>query len=362
MVSGQKQTTDCCVPLASRRTRDKLLRDGESYERKMMRFALFGAGRAGTIHARNIACHPRAELGYVFDVDQSAAQRLAALLEVHVCHDQQEIWQADNVDAVLIASSSDTHVDLLRQAMRAGKPTYCEKPIDLDIDKVRQVVADAAEFDLPIFIGFRRRFAPEFQQMRQRIQEGAIGRIESIHIVARDFEPASLAYLQRSGGLLRDKMIHYFDLVPWLASEMPVEVYAAGSCLIDPANVPPGDVDTAVVILRFPSGALCTIENGRRAVYGCDDRIEVFGAKGLLQSSPTRSHPLVHFSEKGIVQGAFPNSYGEESFATALDAFITAVETGAAVSPSLQDGFQAQLIAEAAVESLQTNRPVAIPS
>ena len=127
MVSGQKQTTDCCVPLASRRTRDKLLRDGESYERKMMRFALFGAGRAGTIHARNIASHPRAELGYVFDVDQSAAQRLAALLEVHACDDQQEIWQADNVDAVLIASSSDTHVDLLRQAMRAGKPTYCEK-------------------------------------------------------------------------------------------------------------------------------------------------------------------------------------------------------------------------------------------
>ena len=135
-----------------------------------------------------------------------------------MCRDQQEIWQADNVDAALIASSTDTHVDLLRQAMRAGKPTYCEKPIDLDIDKVRTVVAEAAESDQPIFMGFRRRFVPEFQQMRRRIREGAIGRIESIRIVARDFEPASLAYLHRSGGLLRDKMIHYFDLAPWLAA------------------------------------------------------------------------------------------------------------------------------------------------
>ena len=323
-----------------------------------MRFALFGAGRAGTIHAGNIGSHPRAELAYVFDIDQAAAQRLAAPLGAHVCRDQQEIWQADNVDAALIASSTDTHVDLLRQAMRAGKPTYCEKPIDLDIDKVRTVVAEAAESDQPIFMGFRRRFAPEFQQMRRRIREGAIGRIESIRIVARDFEPASLAYLQRSGGLLRDKMIHYFDLAPWLAAERPTEVYATGSCLIDPAIGQAGDVDTAVVILRFASGALCTIENGRRAVYGSDDRIEVFGAKGLLQSSPARSHQLVHFTEAGIVQGGFPESYGEESFAAALDAFITAVETGAAVSPSLQDGYQAQLIAEAAVESLQTNRPV----
>lgn len=324
----------------------------------MIRFALFGAGRAGTIHANNIAAHPAAELGYIFDVDQAAAQRLGAPLGAHCPRRQEEVWQADDVDAVLIASTTDTHADLLRQAMQAGKPTYCEKPIDLDIDKVRAVVAEAAGYEVPIFIGFRRRFALEFRQMRERIQEGAVGRVESVRVVARDFEPTALTYLERSGGLLRDKMVHYFDLVPWLVSERPAEVYAVGSCLIDPANVPAGDVDTAVVLLRFPSGALCTIENSRRSIYGCDDRIEVFGSDGLLQSSPARSHPLVHFTEHGIVEGGFSQSYSEESFAGALDAFIGALESGAAVSPSLQDGFQAQLIAEAAVESLRSNRPV----
>ena len=324
----------------------------------MMRFALFGAGRAGTIHANNIAAHPAAELRYIFDVDQAAAQRLGARLGARCPQRQEEVWQADDVDAVLIASTTDTHADLLRQAMRAGKPTYCEKPIDLDIDKVRAVVAEAAGYDVPVFIGFRRRFAPEFQQMRGRIQEGAVGRVESVHIVARDFEPTALAYLERSGGLLRDKMVHYFDMVPWMVSERPSEVFAAGSCIIDPANVPAGDVDTAVVLLRFPSGALCTIENSRRSVYGCDDRVEVFGSGGLLQSSPARSHSLVHFTEAGIVEGGFSQSYSEESFAFALDAFIRAIASGAAVSPSLQDGYQAQLIAEAAVDSLRTNRPM----
>ncbi len=323
-----------------------------------MRFALFGAGRAGTIHANNIAAHSAAELRYIFDVDQAAAQRLGARLGARCPQRQEEVWQADDVDAVLIASTTDTHADLLRQAMRAGKPTYCEKPIDLDIDKVRAVVAEAAAYDVPIFIGFRRRFAPEFRQMRERIQEGAVGRVESVHIVARDFEPTALAYLERSGGLLRDKMVHYFDLVPWMVSERPAEVFAAGSCIIDPANVPAGDVDTAVVLLRFPSGALCTIENSRRSVYGCDDRVEVFGSGGLLQSSPARSHPLVHFTARGIVEGGFSQSYSEESFAFALDAFIRAVGSGAAVSPSLEDGYQAQLIAEAAVDSLRMNRPV----
>ena len=323
-----------------------------------MRFALFGAGRAGTIHARNIADHPRAELGYVYDVDQAAAQRLTTACGGTTPRNPQQIWQAGDVDAVLIASSTDTHVDLLRQAMRAGKPTYCEKPIDLDIEKVRMFVDEASACDPPLFIGFRRRFQPEFQSMHRQIRDGAIGQIESIRITARDFELASLAFLQRSGGLLRDKMIHYFDLAPWLAAERPTELYATGSCLIDPAVGQMGDVDTAVAVLRFPSGALCTIENGRRAVYGFDDRVEVFGAKGMLQGGSAPSENLVRFTAAGIMQSRFPDYYGQESFAYALDGFITALESGAAVSPSLQDGYQAQLIAEAAIESMRTNQPV----
>ena len=323
-----------------------------------MRFALFGAGRAGTIHARNIAAHPRAELAYIFDVDQAAAQRLTDAREGKVPHSAQQIWAADDVDAVLIASSTDTHVDLLRQAMQAGKPTYCEKPIDLDIEKVRNFVDEVSASDPPVFIGFRRRFQPEFSSIQRQVRDGAIGQIESIRIIARDFALAPLAFLQRSGGLLRDKMIHYFDLGPWLAAERPTELYATGSCLIDPVVGEMGDVDTAVAVLRFPSGALCTIENGRRAVYGFDDRVEVFGAKGMLQGGSAPADNLARFTATGIMQSRFPDYYGEESFAYALDGFITALESGAAVSPSLQDGYQAQLLAEAALESMRTNRPV----
>lgn len=323
-----------------------------------MRIALFGAGRAGKIHARNIASHPRAELGYIFDVDRAAAEELAAAYGGQAPSSAQQIWEADAVDVVVIASSTDTHVDLLRQALRAGKPTYCEKPIDLDIEKVGAFVKEASVSDLPIFIGFRRRFQPEFQSIHRQIRDGAIGQIESIRVTARDFALAPLAFLQRSGGLLRDKMIHYFDLAPWLAAEKPTEIYATGSCLIDPVVGQMGDVDTAVAVLRFPSGALCTIENGRRAVYGFDDRVEVFGAKGMLQGGSAPADNLARFTATGIVQSRFPDYYGEESFAYALDGFITALESGAAVSPSLQDGYQAQLIAEAALESIRTNQPV----
>ena len=298
------------------------------------------------------------ELGREFDIDQAAAHRLTTACGGITPRNPQQIWEADDVDAVLIASSTDTHVDLLRQAMRAGKPTYCEKPIDLDIENVRMFVDEASACDPPLFIGFRRRFQPEFQSMHRQIRDGAIGQIESIRITARDFELASLAFLQRSGGLLRDKMIHYFDLAPWLAAERPTELYATGSCLIDPAVGQMGDVDTAVAVLRFPSGALCTIENGRRAVYGFDDRVEVFGAKGMLQGGSAPSENLVRFTAAGIMQSRFPDYYGQESFAYALDGFITALESGAAISPSLQDGYQAQLIAEAAIESMRTNQPV----
>ena len=242
--------------------------------------------------------------------------------------------------------------------MRAGKPTYCEKPIDLDIEKVRNFVDEVSASDPPVFIGFRRRFQPEFSSIQRQVRDGAIGQIESIRIIARDFALAPLAFLQRSGGLLRDKMIHYFDLAPWLAAERPTELYATGSCLIDPVVGEMGDVDTAVAVLRFPSGALCTIENGRRAVYGFDDRVEVFGAKGMLQGGSAPADNLARFTATGITQNRFPDYYGEESFAYALDGFITALESGAAVSPSLQDGYQAQLLAEAALESMRTNRPV----
>ncbi len=326
----------------------------------MIRFALFGAGRAGRIHARNIARHPRAELVCIFDVDRPAADRLAEEHGARAEPDAAAIWIADSIDAVMIASSTNTHVDLLREALRAGKAAYCEKPIDFDLSRVRSVVAEAEGTEVPVAVGFRRRRLPEYQEIRRRIRDGEVGAVETVHLVSRDYRPPSPAYLEVSGGFLRDKTIHYFDLIPWLVGERPAEVYAAGACLVDPRIGEAGDIDTAMVLLRMPSGALCHIDNGRRAVYGFDERVEVFGERGMLQSQPPSVSHVARFGAAGIRHERYPDLYGEESFAGLLDAFLTALESGQPVEPSLTEGLQAQLIAEAAVESLRRNRPAAI--
>ena len=326
----------------------------------MIRFALFGAGRAGRIHAGNIARHPRAELAAVYDVVRPLAERLAEQHGSYAVPDPGAVWTADAIDAVLIASSTDTHVDLLRAALRSGKATYCEKPIDFDLSRARLVVSEAAGTDVPVAVGFRRRCLPEYQEIRRRIADGEIGRVETVRLVSRDHRPPSRAYVEVSGGFLRDKTIHYFDLIPWLVGERPTEVHAAGSCLVDPMFADAGDIDTAMVLLRMPSGALCHIENGRRAVYGFDERIEVFGAKGMLQSRPPALSSVARFAASGVRSGRYPDLYGAESFAGLLDAFVSALESEQPVEPTLAEGLQAQNIAEAAVESLRGNRPVTI--
>ena len=326
----------------------------------MIRFALFGAGRAGRIHARNVARHPGAELVSIFDVDRPAAERLAGAQGAQAAHDPAAIWGADSIDAVVIASSTDTHVDLLRGALRAGKAAYCEKPIDLDLSRARAVAAEAAGTDVPVAVGFRRRSLPEYQEIRRRVADGEIGSVETVTLVSRDHQPPSRGYVDVSGGFLRDKTIHYFDLVPWLVGERPVEVHAAGSCLVDPMFADAGDIDTAMVVLRMPSGALCHIENGRRAVYGFDEWVEVFGATGMLRSRPPTLSSVDRFAATGIRSERYPDLYGEESFAGLLDSFVTALAEGRPVSPTLAEGLRAQVIAEAAVESLRRNRPVEI--
>ena len=172
-----------------------------------MQFALFGAGRVGWVHAQNIANHPDAKLSHVYDVDGSASRRMVAALGGKVAETPEEIWTADAVDAVLVASSTNTHIDLLRGAMRAGKAVYCEKPIDVDLAKARTFAVEARDAVAPIFVGFRRRFLPELQAIRQRILGGDIGPVEVVHMMARDFQPPPLAYVKVSGGFVRDKAI-----------------------------------------------------------------------------------------------------------------------------------------------------------
>src|SRR5216684_7899781 len=329
----------------------------------MLKFALFGAGLIGSVHAGNIAAHSRATLRYVYDVNATAAEQVASRFGAQVASSQEEVWAANDVDAVLIASSTNTHATLLSGAIQAQKPAYCEKPIDLNMDRVKAVVQEAYHANVPIMIGFSRRFDSNHLGVREAIQKGQVGKVEMMHLTSRAQEPPPISYVKVSGGQFRDQTIHFFDLICWLADDAPVEVYAAGSVLVDPAIGEAGDVDTSMLILRMPGGALCHIDNSRRTTYGYDERIEVFGSKGMVQSKrkPTREVAL-YTGTKVISDGLHPGWFErfESSFALALDAFISALEGKETSYPSLMDGLRAQTIAEAAVESLHKNQPVKI--
>ncbi|HZS76402.1 MAG TPA: inositol 2-dehydrogenase [Ktedonobacteraceae bacterium] len=329
----------------------------------MVKFALFGAGLIGSVHASNINAHPHATLEYVYDVNGAAAEQVASRSGAQVASSPEEIWAADDVDAVLIASSTNTHAALLSSAVKARKLVYCEKPIDLNIERVKAVVQEAHHVDIPIMIGFSRRFDTNHLGVREAIQRGEIGKVEMMHLISRAQEPPPISYVKVSGGQFRDQTIHFFDLACWLADEAPVEVYAAGAVLVDPAIGEAGDVDTSMLILRMPNGALCHIDNSRRTTYGYDERVEVFGSKGMVQSQlkPAREVAL-YTGTKVISDGPHPAWFERlaPSFGRALDAFISTVEGQKVAYPTLMDGLRAQLIAEAAFESLEKRQPVKI--
>ena len=328
----------------------------------MIKFAQFGAGFIGKIHGANIANHPRSELAYIYDVNQSVAEHLAAQLGAKVAASPEEIWASD-VDAVLIASSTNTHADLLSSAIQTGKPIYCEKPIDLDIDRVKAVVQQAQQTKLPILVGFSRRFDANHLGVRKAFQDGEIGKLEMMHITARDPKPPALSYVKVSGGQYRDQTIHFFDMLRWLAGEDPVEVYAAGAALVDPAIGEAGDVDTSMLILKFPSGAMCHINCSRRTEYGYDERVELFGSKGMALSRRKPRREVIFYKGESVISDGLHAGWFERmepTFYLALDAFIRKVEGEEIEYPTLMDGLKAQMIAEAAIESLRTNMPVRI--
>src|SRR4026207_2315855 len=272
----------------------------------MIKFAQFGAGFIGKIHGANIAKHPRAELTYIYDIYPAAAEELAAKLGARVASSPEEIW-ASNVDAVLIASSTNTHADLLSDAIQAGKPIYCEKPIDPDINRVKAVVQEAQQTNLPILVGFSRRFDPNHLGIRSALQNGEIGKLEMMHITARDPKPPALSYVKVSGGQYRDQTIHFFDMLCWLAGEDPVEVYATGAALVDPAIGEAGDVDTSMLILKFASGALCHINCSRRGAYGYDECVELFGSQGMLVSRRKPRREVTFYKGESIIsEGLHP--------------------------------------------------------
>jgi myo-inositol 2-dehydrogenase / D-chiro-inositol 1-dehydrogenase len=327
----------------------------------MIEICQFGAGRIGRMHAQNLARHPAYRLRYVIDVHEASAREVAAATGAKVATTDQALADPA-VAAVLIASSTDTHAGLIEAAARAGKAILCEKPIDLSRARVDACLAVAAQAGVPLMIGFNRRFDQNFGALKRALDGGRLGRLELLSIISRDPGPPPAAYIEVSGGLYRDMMIHDFDLARWLLGEEPVEVFAAGSCLVEPEIGRLGDVDTALVILKTGSGALAQISCSRRAAYGYDQRIELHGAKGMARAENVRLS-TVEIADDAGWHGEKPPFFFIERYAAAyqaeLDHFAECLQTGKAPSPSGEDGRRALALADAAVESLRTGRAVA---
>jgi myo-inositol 2-dehydrogenase/D-chiro-inositol 1-dehydrogenase len=327
----------------------------------LIRFGLFGCGRIGRVHADSIDVHPRAELAWVYDPIESAAVEVAKRYGVAAAPCVDVVVDDPSVDAVVIASATPTHVDLLIRAVRARKAVLCEKPIDLDLARVDRCWTEIAALNPTVMIGFNRRFDPSFREVHERIAGGAIGRLEQLTIVSRDPAPASREYLAGSGGLFRDMTIHDLDLARFFLGEV-VEVYATGANLVADYIAELGDIDSSVVVLRGADGTLCHITNSRRSVFGYDQRLEAFGSAGML--SVGNQHPTsVRLSNATHTEAApeylnfFLDRY-TPAYRAELDHLITAVEQGDQPSPGFTDGREALALADAALESLQTGQMV----
>jgi myo-inositol 2-dehydrogenase / D-chiro-inositol 1-dehydrogenase len=321
--------------------------------------SVLGCGRIGRIHAGNLARQPRARLVSVFDVSSDAARQTATELDVKLAQSLEEVWADREVAAVLIATPTDTHVPLITAAVKAGRAVFCEKPIDVDLERARACGREIAPHRPRLMMGFNRRFDPSFRALGERLHRGEIGRLELVVITSRDPAPPPLAYIRSSGGLLRDMTIHDFDMARYLAGDIS-QVQAFGANLVDPKIAKLGDIDTCTVSMRAKSGALLQINNSRRCVYGYDQRIEVFGASGMLQAANQRATSVEHSGAEytGARDPAlnfFIERYAE-AYRAELAAFVQSVEEGRPMSPDFSDGLDALRLAVAAEDSLRTQQ------
>jgi myo-inositol 2-dehydrogenase/D-chiro-inositol 1-dehydrogenase len=329
----------------------------------MLKVAVIGTGFIGSVHAKNIARHPGAELVVVSDANIEFAKKIAAVTGARAVSDIAEVFSNKDIQAVLIATPTDTHVDYLRRAAEAGKAIYCEKPIGLDYEEAEKAVRAVRAAGVQAMLGFNRRFDASHAAVKGAVDQGEVGKVEIVQLTSRGPKPPPISYVKVSGGQLRDQTIHFFDLLRWLTNDEPVEVYAIGAALVDPAIGEAGDVDTSIVSLRMASGALCQIDSSRRAAYGYDERIEVFGSEGMAESARQNFRGLALYKGSQILKdGLHPGWFEriEQSYYEAIDAFLKSVEQGTPPSPSLEDGLKAQLIADKATESIKTGQPIKI--
>lgn len=330
---------------------------------KTTRVGVIGAGRIGKIHAENLATRvPGATVVAIADVNLKAAQELAEKLHVDRAYDDyRKIMEDKNIDAVAICSSTSTHASLMIEAAKAGKHIFCEKPIDHTFEKIDAAIAAVEKAGVKCQIGFNRRFDPNFKKVRELVQTGKIGDLQILRITSRDPAPPSADYAKGSGGMFLDMTIHDFDMARYLSGSEVVEVYAAGGVMVDPAIGEAGDIDTAIITLKFANGAIGTIDNSRKAVYGYDQRVEVFGSGGMASVANNTANASVYSNADGVMSEKplyfFLERY-MDSFIAEMRDFVEAIREDKPTPVTAPDGRKPVVIAMAANKSMKENRPV----
>ena len=328
----------------------------------MIKIGLLGAGRIGQVHARTLMTLPGATTAAVSDYLPEAAEALASKTGAAVMT-SDDIIADPQIDAVVIGTPTTTHYDIIHQAAENGKAIFCEKPIDLSVDRIHDCIATVTKAGVPFMTAFNRRFDPNFMKVEAQLRSGAIGDVEMVTIQSRDPSPPPIGYVKTSGGLFRDMMIHDLDMARFLLGEDPIEVFAHASCLVDPEIGEAGDIDTAMVSLRTASGKLCQISNSRRAAYGYDQRIEVHGSGGMLRADNVLTDTVEIATgdgyRKSVTEPFFLERYAA-AYTNEMGHFVDCLNAGKPMTPSIEDGLKAQVLADAADESHKTGKPIAL--
>ena len=326
----------------------------------MIKIAVLGCGRIGQMHARNVSNHPDTSLSAVYDTNKEFGEKIANELNVPLVSEDKKIFEDDNIDAVLVASPTGTHIEFIEKSIASNKPVYCEKPIDLDISKVNECFKRLKGNTVPIHLGFNRRFDPGHVTAKEAMKSGEIGDLHQVVITSRDPGLPSMEYYKEAGGLLRDMTIHDFDLSRFMLDEDPVRVFAIANALEEPKlKTELNDFDTVMIIMETASGKQCHINNSRSSKYGYDQRIELVGNKGMILSDNKKINNVKKYSSNGentsTIEHFFLERY-HDAFMNGLTSFAACIKNKIKPEVSFEDGRKALLLAEAAYESIETKK------
>lgn len=327
-----------------------------------IKIGIIGMGRIGKIHLENLTTRiDGVEVVAVVNPSKKGQNHASKFGVETVSNDARILFDNPEIDAILICSPSDTHADYAIQAAEAGQAIFCEKPIDMSLERAKEVVIKVKENNMPMMVAFNRRFDPDFAKVKSSVSEGKIGQIQSLHIISRDPGPPPIDYIKQSGGLFKDMTIHDLDMARFIMGCEVMEVYAIGSCMVDSAIGEVGDIDTAMLVLRFENGATAVIENSRKAVYGYDQRLEVFGSKGMLQIKNPLMTNVIESDDYGahadVNLNFFIDRY-KSSYLIEMQDFINALRNNNLMPVSAEDGIKSIVLADAAYASLRENRPI----